>query len=294
MFSLFLCLTHSSYFEERVSASQKVTRSLSNVDIVFVNTYNATSANWTFELTPPPAKQLELLPGRAYLFRGQSLTIQAHASSILQFWELPKGLCTYNSFLLDPDFSLSFQAEKFANFCLFTPLDWTDCGFQYATERFSVDDGQYVVFTKDQPGPVTVREKALFNNPGPLVFAGRDESLMSGMFLFEINAAQFGSCSMQRVIDVAGGDEWNDKWYDVQPTCTTISDPAFSLEFAVPSIFLIGIGSLFLFTKLKWITWRKLFGFDKEYVEDPVEAAAEDLRGTQEREEPLLVIDEAL
>ena len=274
-----------------LDAGQARRLSLNRVDVVFVNTFGHSSENVTFKLTPQMDPSLELKRDVGYLFRGESLQVASATGTKLKLWILPKGLCSVNSYLISPDFTLSFVAESFSEFCLFTPLDFGDSVFQFQMERFSEKAGAFMVLESNATEAVPVADKSLYDSRSPYVFVGKDNALVSGLFSFEVNAVRFGKCAAEPIID-ASGTGLNAQ--TITPKCSNLKAGAFSLELAAPSAIVFGIGTGWFLTKRKWVDWRKLFGFDEvAATETQPREPVEELREGG-REEPLLTIDEAL
>ena len=276
--------------EFEIGAGQIRRLSLNRVDVVFVNTFGHTSDNVTFKLLPEMDPSLELKQDVGYLFRGETLQMTSATGTKLKLWIVPKGLCSANSYVISPDFSLSFVAESFSEFCLFTPLDIGDSVFQFQMERFSEKAGAFMVLESNATEVIPITDKSLFDSRSPFVFVGKDNALVSGLFSFEINAVRFGKCAALPLID-ASGIGLNAQ--TITPKCSNLKDGAFSLGLAAPSAIVFGIGTGWFLTKRKWVDWRKLFGFDDQTVTETQREPVEELREGG-REEPLLTIDEAL
>jgi hypothetical protein len=235
------------------------TVSLTTDDAFFLNDFDSTALQ--FIQSPALKSEINLTPGGAYVFRGESLTVRSLSTTTqsVSLWLVPKELCPYNNFVLIPRrFSLVLSVDQFSQFCLFSPLNMTDAMFQFQAQKRGItifaSNGQDVRDVEDR---VTVNVQRAF-----MLYRSKTGDEMLN-FKLEINAVGQERCEVRKVVET-GESENSGKWADVKAECESLEEPAFSLPLAcVGSTVIAGLIAA-AFESMGWIDLRKLLGPGEE------------------------------
>jgi hypothetical protein len=240
----------SPYFADvSLGGHESRTISLTEYDVFFINTFGLTP---DVEFDPTPAS---LIAGDGYAFRGESLTLRSHTdrNQHLSLWFVPKGACLLNNFILYPlHFAITFTADLFSQFCLFSPLNMTEAVFAYGTDTrpgtIAVVEGT-VSREASENQAVRTRQPCLLYNTNPARDIGR--------FQMEVNAVGQVKCEVKPIVEV-GAVADPAKWANVKPSCTSLQEPAFSLPLACILTTALAVGIGFAFHRVGWIDVRRL------------------------------------